>query len=75
MMERLRSGLARFRRDLESPLPDHERLTRRQRWRLRTRMLVGKYGWKLVLGVFVYYLIRDLTLYVLLPYLALSFAF
>ncbi|WP_413291368.1 hypothetical protein [Bdellovibrio sp. HCB337] len=28
-----------------------------------------KYGWKLFLAVFVYYLVRDLTLYVLLPYL------
>jgi hypothetical protein len=75
MMERIRSGLAQFRRDLKAPLPDEERLTRGGRWRLRARTLIGKYGWKLVLGVFVYYLIRDFTLYVLLPYLALSFAF
>ncbi len=74
MIKRVRSGLAQFRRDLRAPLPDHERLTRRERWRLRTRLLVGRYGWKLVLGVFAYYLIRDLALYVLLPYLALSFA-
>lgn len=28
-----------------------------------------KYGWKLFLAVFVYYLIRDVTLYILIPYL------
>jgi hypothetical protein len=75
VMDRVRSGLAQFRRDLKVPLPGHEDLSRGGRLRLRMRFLFGKYGWKLVLGVFAYYLIRDLTLYVLLPYLALSFAF
>lgn len=28
-----------------------------------------KYGWKLFAAVFVYYLVRDVTLYILLPYL------
>jgi len=28
-----------------------------------------KYGWKLILAVFFYYLIRDLTIYVLVPYM------
>ncbi len=27
-----------------------------------------KYGWKLFLAVFVYYLIRDITLYIVIPY-------
>jgi hypothetical protein len=31
--------------------------------------LVKKYGWKLVLAVFMYYLIRDSILYILIPYL------
>lgn len=31
-----------------------------------------KYGWKLVAVVFCYYLIRDLTLYVLLPMLVVK---
>lgn len=75
MMGRVRSGLTQFRRDLKAPLPGHEDLSRGARLRLRMRFLLGKYGWKLVLGVFVYYLIRDFTLYVLLPYLALSFVF
>lgn len=33
------------------------------------RGALKRYGWKLVAGVFCYYLIRDLTLYVLIPYL------
>jgi hypothetical protein len=36
------------------------------------RALFQRYGWKLVAGVFCYYLIRDLTLYVLLPFLLLK---
>lgn len=28
-----------------------------------------KYGWKLFIFIFVYYLVRDVTLYVVLPYL------
>ena len=28
-----------------------------------------KYGWKLVLAVFMYYLIRDSILHILIPYL------
>ena len=31
--------------------------------------LVKKYGWKLVAAVFMYYLIRDSILYILIPYL------
>ena len=31
--------------------------------------LIKKYGWKLVLAVFMFYLIRDSILYLLLPYL------
>jgi len=31
-----------------------------------------RYGWRLVSAVFVYYLIRDLTLYVVIPYFFVS---
>lgn len=31
--------------------------------------LFSRYGWKLVAGFITYYLIRDLFLYILLPYL------
>jgi hypothetical protein len=32
------------------------------------RGLFRKFGWKLILSIFVYYLVRDITLYVLLPW-------
>ena len=31
--------------------------------------LITQYGWKLVVAVFLYYLIRDSILYILIPYL------
>lgn len=74
MIRRLRNGLAQVHRDLRAPLPDERGLSRGARLRLRIRLLAAKYGWKLVVMVLVYYLIRDIALYLLLPYLALNFA-
>ena len=33
------------------------------------RMMFKKYGWKLGVAIFMYYLIRDVTLYIVIPYL------
>lgn len=33
------------------------------------RGAVKKYGWKLFAVLFVYYLVRDVTIYLLIPYL------
>lgn len=33
---------------------------------------VKKHGWKLVVAVFMYYLIRDSILYILIPYLIIN---
>ena len=33
------------------------------------RILFKKYGWKLGVAIFMYYLIRDVTLYIIIPYL------
>ena len=33
---------------------------------------IKKHGWKAVLGIFIYYLVRDLILYVFIPYLLLQ---
>ena len=30
--------------------------------------LISKYGWKAAVGIFLYYLIRDVTLYILIPW-------
>lgn len=34
-----------------------------------TRGLLRRYGWKLLVAVFLFYLIRDSILYILIPYL------
>jgi len=33
------------------------------------KIMFKKYGWKLGVAIFLYYLIRDVTLYIILPYL------
>ena len=34
----------------------------------RIKSLFKKYGWRAAVGIFMYYLVRDVTLYVILPY-------
>lgn len=38
----------------------------------KLKSVYEKYGWKAVAGLLTYYLIRDITLYVLLPWYILS---
>lgn len=33
------------------------------------KAVIRRYGWKIFVAFFAYYLIRDLTIYVLIPYL------
>lgn len=40
--------------------------------RAKVKDIYKKYGWKAVVGLFAYYLVRDLTLYVAIPYLLLN---
>ena len=68
----LRDGLRQVRADLRRPLPGAEHLSRRGRFVHRFRFLTARYGWRLLVTLFVYYLVRDVILYVLLPYLAVS---
>lgn len=71
MLKRLRDQCAAIRRDFaESPVSERD-LPRGARMRAKMRRLTVKYGWRIVVGVFVFYLVRDLVLYVLLPYLAI----
>ena len=73
VFRRMRTQLGEFRHDLKAPLPEGAGLSRGARLRLRIRHLVGKYGWRLVVAAIVLYLVRDLVLYVLIPYLAITF--
>jgi hypothetical protein len=62
-------SIARFREDLKGPLPGTEEWPRRRRLGFRLRHLLRTYGWKLVFVFVLYYLFRDLLLYVVLPLL------
>jgi len=37
--------------------------------RNRIKNLYKKYGWKAVVAIFLYYLIRDVSLYIILPWM------
>ena len=39
-----------------------------QKIKQKYKDLVIKYGWRLAVGVFLYYLIRDVSLYIVLPW-------
>ena len=43
--------------------------TRESGLRKAIRIMFKKYGWKLGVAIFMYYLIRDVTLYIIIPYL------
>lgn len=66
----MRNQFESVRRDLK-PLESERALPRAARFRARSKRLAAKYGWRIVAAVFTFYLIRDLVLYVLLPYLAI----
>ena len=36
------------------------------------KMLFKQYGWKVGVALFMYYLIRDVILYIIIPYLAIK---
>ena len=35
----------------------------------KLKTLIEKYGWKAAVGIFFYYLVRDVSLYIILPWL------
>jgi hypothetical protein len=71
VLRRLTDQIAEIRNDFKTPLERESGLTPGDRFRARARRLAGKYGWRIVVAAVAFYLIRDLILYVLLPYLAI----
>ncbi len=71
MFRRFANRFKEMRRDIAVPLESENRLPRGARFRARSKRLAAKYGWRIVAAVFAFYLVRDLVLYVLLPYLAI----
>jgi len=70
VFQRVRQQFTGIRRDIK-PTASERELPRGARFRVRSKRLAAKYGWRIVAAVFAFYLIRDLVLYVLLPYLAI----
>ncbi|MGB5106447.1 MAG: hypothetical protein WBP29_00950 [Candidatus Zixiibacteriota bacterium] len=69
LCSRLKGFLKQFKRDLREPLPESEGLTLWPKIKLRCRHLFKRYGWRLLVAICVYYLIRDGVTYILIPYL------
>ena len=46
--------------------------TRQSGLKKALKIMFKKYGWKVGLAIFMYYLIRDVTLYIILPYLIMK---
>jgi len=67
--QRLKAVLRQFKADLREPIPGAEGLGRGGRFKARAKHLVKRYGWKLVLAIVIYYLIRDTLLYIVIPFL------
>ncbi len=64
-----RAVVRRFKKDLREPLPGTEGLGRWGKLKARITHLAKRYGWKLLVAVILYYLIRDTILYIIIPYL------
>ena len=46
--------------------------TKKQGLKAASKMMLKKYGWKVGVAIFMYYLIRDVTLYIIIPYLVMK---
>jgi uncharacterized SAM-binding protein YcdF (DUF218 family) len=65
----MKRRVGEIRRDLRAPLPEAEALSPHERRMFRARYLLAKYGWRVLAAAVAFYLVRDLLLYVALPYL------
>ncbi len=69
LWRRFKDFMKQFKRDLREPLPEAAGLTIWGKVGARFKHLFKRYGWKLLVAICVYYLIRDGILYILIPYL------
>lgn len=67
-LNRVRNFLSKFRQDLRKPLPGLAGKSFFRKISARFRYMFKNYGWKLFVLVIAYYLIRDLVVYIILPY-------
>lgn len=69
IIRRFRTALKQFKRDIRGPLPGTGQSSRFGRIKARVPHLFKRYGWKMFWAIFIFYLIRDVVLYILIPYL------
>jgi hypothetical protein len=55
--------------DFKDPRPELEGLPKLARIKARFQIIYKKYGWKILAAILCYYLIRDVTIYIIIPYL------
>lgn len=68
-IERTKVAFKNIKADIGGPLPESEQLTPTQKIKARFRLLYKKYGWKILAAIIGYYLVRDVALYIVIPYL------
>jgi hypothetical protein len=66
---RIKNYARQIRRDFFQPVPADAARTWWHKTAWRFTFLFKKYGWKILVALFLYYLIRDTTLYVVIPWL------
>jgi hypothetical protein len=64
-----RAAIRRVKHDLRAPLEGTEHLGRWGRIKARFVHLVKRYGWKLIVAIILYYLVRDTLFFIIIPYL------
>ena len=69
MLRRAKNLAVQVRKDFFQTVPAEFGQSVFSKFRWRFMFLFKKYGWKMILAIFVYYLVRDTTLYVLIPFL------
>jgi hypothetical protein len=66
---RVKDLYKKIKADFKEPLPELEGLPKSKRIKARFRIIYKKYGWKILAIIFIYYLVRDVLVYIVLPYL------
>jgi hypothetical protein len=69
IIEQVKKTYRSIKSDIKGPLPELEGLPKSKRIKARFKVIYKKYGWKILAVIFIYYLVRDVLVYIVLPYL------
>jgi hypothetical protein len=68
-IRQIKESYKKIKADIKGPIPELDGLPKSKRIKARFRLIYKKYGWKIIAVIFAYYLVRDVILYIILPYL------